>query len=72
MMKKFILEIKIDDFLNDIEEYCENATEYLSNPYTKFEKDDIIKDLSSVSEIIKFLKEMIDELEMEYENEQLQ
>ena len=36
MMKKFILEIKINDFLGDIKEYCENAIEYLSNPYTKF------------------------------------
>lgn len=71
MMKKFILEIKINDFLGNIKEYCENAIEYLSNPYTKFDKDDVIKDLSSVSDIIKFLKEMMEELKMEYENEQL-
>lgn len=67
-----MLEIKINDFLDDLINYCESSVNYLCDPYTKFEKNDIIKHLSSVPEIIKLLKDMIDELEKEYENEQLQ
>ncbi len=72
MMNKLVLEMEINHNLNDIDGYCESAGEYLLNPYTELDKDEIVMYLSSVTEIIKEVKELIEKLEQEYENEQLQ
>lgn len=69
MINKLVLEMKIDHNLNDIDGYCENACEYLLNPYTELDKEEIVMYLSSVTEIIKEVKELIKKLEQEYENE---
>lgn len=69
MTNKFVLETKINLYLNDIDEYCESACRYLLNPHTELDKDEIAMYLSAVPEIITEVKELIEKLEQEYENE---
>lgn len=69
MMKKLVLEIKIESYLDDINKICEQTCEYLYSPCDKFERNEITNMLSDVSGLIQMIKDMIDKLEKEYENE---
>lgn len=71
MLRKLKLEIMIKNYISDIEEYCESAYEYLSNPESELDKEEIVMYLSSIPEIITYLEDTIGTLEKEYENEQL-
>ncbi len=70
--KKFIIEIKISNYLRDLQAYAEGAYLYLTGNPTITDKDEIIDSLESVPEIIEIIDKLIEELEVIYENEQLQ
>lgn len=72
MNKKLILEIKINNYLSDILGYAESTYDYLTNWDYELDRDEIIMYLSTIPETIKYVRELIYELEQEYENEKLQ
>ena len=68
-MKKFMLEIEINNYLNDIKEYSNDALLYLTNPSDKLDKEEIIMYLSCVEECVNNVSELIAKIESEYEND---
>ncbi len=68
-MKKFMLEIEINNYLNDIKEYSNGALLYLTNPSDKLDKEEIIMYLSCVEEYVNTVSELIVKIENEYEND---
>lgn len=72
MMKKFNIEIKISNYLKDLEAYAEGAYNYLIGNPMITDKEEIIVSLECVPDIIKTIDKLIEELEIIYENEQLQ
>lgn len=72
------LEIKLNNYLSDILEYSESACNYLENLYCELDKDEIVMYLSTIPECVQIVKELVQEIEEEYEkemrekNEQLQ
>ena len=68
-MKKFMLEIEINNYLNDIKEYSNSALLYLTNPSDKLDKEEIIMYLSCVEEYVNTVSELIVKIENEYEND---
>ena len=68
-MKKFMLEIEINNYLNDIKEYSNSALLYLTNPSDKLDKEEIIMYLSCVEECANYVSELIAKIESEYEND---
>lgn len=71
-MKKFNIEIKISNYLKDLEAYAEGAYNYLIGNPMITDKEEIIVSLECVPDIIKTIDKLIEELEIIYENEQLQ
>lgn len=68
-MKKFMLEMEINNYLNDIKEYSNSALLYLTNPSDKLDKEEIIMYLSCVEEYTDYVDELIGKIEEEYEND---
>lgn len=68
-MELLKLEIQLNNYLNDILEYAESACEYLQNPNSTLDKDEIIMYLSSVPECIKEVDEIVQRIEEKYEKE---
>lgn len=71
MNKKLILEMKINEYLNDILGYAESTYDYLVDWNCELDDGEIIMYLSTIPEMIKYVRELIYKLEMEYENEKL-
>lgn len=70
--KKLNIEIKISNYLSDLQAYAQGAYNYLTDNSVIIDKDEIITSLESVPDIIKIIDKLIEELEIMYENEQLQ
>ena len=70
--KKFNIEIKISNYLLDLKNYAQGAYYYLTNNPLVTDKEEIISCLESVPEMIEIIDKLIGELEVLYENEQLQ
>lgn len=69
-LKLLELEIKLDNYLSDISEYTQSACNYLINPNSELDKDEIVMYLSSVPECIEYIKELIQKIEEEHEQEE--
>jgi hypothetical protein len=68
-MKKFNLEIKINNCLDGILKYTNSAYDYLTVGSSKIDKYKLIDYMSEFPEAIKYIKELIWDLEGEYEKE---
>lgn len=67
--KKLSLKIEISNYLSDILERTNAAYTLLTNKDEILDEDEVIAYLSTVPECIKNLEELIEELEIQYENE---
>ena len=70
--KKFNIEIQIRNYLTDLENYANGAYNYIIGNPMITDIDEILCCLESVPEITKTIDKLIEELEVLYENEQLQ
>lgn len=68
-LKLLDLEIKLDNYLSDILEYTESAYNYLIDPDSELDKDEIVMYLSSVPGCIDEVKEIVQKIEEEHEQE---
>ncbi len=68
-IKKLSKEIELENYLNDISEYSTSAYNYLTSWDSNLDKDEIVMYLSSVDECIREIKNLIQELASEYEQE---
>ena len=68
-MKKFMLEIEINNYLNDIKEYSNSALHYLINPSDRLDKEEVIMYLSCIEECTNNVDELVEKIEEEYEND---
>ena len=69
IIKKFNIEIKINNYLLNLKNYAQDAYCYLTDKPLATDKEEIISCLESVPEIIKVIDKLIEELEVLYENE---
>ncbi len=68
-LKLLELEIKLGNYLNDISGYAESACDYLMDSNSELDKDEVVMYLSSIPEYVEDIKEMIQKIEEEYEQE---
>jgi hypothetical protein len=71
MNKTYYLKINIDNYLQDIKNYTKAAYQYILDPASTNDKEELIVSLKCVDECIEIIKNNIYELEEEYINEQL-
>lgn len=67
--KKFNIELKINNYLKDIESYAESAYQYLIGNPIIMDKDEVLMGLECIPECIEIIDKLIEELEVIYENE---
>lgn len=67
--RKLILELKINNYLSDVESYAESAYQYLIGNPLITDKEEVLTGLSCISECVEIIDKLIEELELIYENE---
>ena len=72
IMIKFILENKIDNVIERVKSTINDAYDYLDNPVSNIEENEIIERLEGAEYDLKNLKKLLEKLEEEYEKELLQ
>lgn len=68
-LKLLELEIKLDNYLNDISGYAESACDYLMDSNSELDKNEVVMYLSSIPEYVEDIKELTQKIEEEYEQE---
>ncbi len=68
-LKLLELEMKLDNYLNDISEYAESAYDYLMDSNSELDKDEVVMYLSLIPEYVEDIKELTQKIEEEYEQE---
>lgn len=71
IIKKFNIEIQINECLSDLKKYAENAYDYIRGNSVVKDEDEILACLAEIPDIVKFIDNLIETLEVIYENEQL-
>lgn len=69
IIKKFNIEIQINEYLSDLKKYAEDAYEYISGNSMTKDKNEILTCLAEVEDIVEFIDNLIENLEVIYENE---
>lgn len=67
--RKLNIELKINNYLRDVESYAESAYQYLIGNPLITDKEEILTGLSCIPEYIEIIDKLIEELEVMYENE---
>lgn len=67
--RKLNIELKINNYLRDVEAYSESAYQYLIGNHLITDKEEILAGLCSIPECIEIIDKLIEELEVIYENE---
>lgn len=62
------IEIKIHDYLFMVKQSLEYTYSYLLDDNCNLEKDDIVTELSLADDSLNYINQLIEMLEMEYEN----
>lgn len=70
--KKFNIEIQICNYLMDLKNYAEGAYNYIIGNPIVTDEEEILACLESVPDIAEIIDNLIQELEVLYENDQLQ
>ena len=65
------IKLQISNYLQDILNYSKGAYEYIVKPETIYDVDELIYAIKAIPECVETIEELINELEQEYENEQL-
>ena len=70
--KKFNIEIQISNYLMDLKNYAEGAYNHIIGNPIVTDKEEILACLESVPDIVEIIDNLIQELEVLFENDQLQ
>ena len=65
------IKLEITNYLQDILNYADGAYRCISKPETIYDKEEIVYTIKSIPECVENIKELINELEQEYKDEQL-